>query len=187
MSYHHTHMQGFALLLALIVSSVVLAIGISILQVSVNQINLSATARESEIAFQAAHAGLDCQWYWRLEKKDDYANGINPIINCFGIEPAGSGVRVPRGTGGGDYYRYVNEFDWGDPGRCTETTLHILKANDRDEFVVNGLGDGIGINGNKTCPAGNICTVVVSTGYNRACDEIDASIYSVQRELTLEF
>lgn len=48
---------GFALLLALIVSSVVLAIGISILNISVNQINLSATARESEFSFQAAHIG----------------------------------------------------------------------------------------------------------------------------------
>ncbi len=38
----------------------------------------------------------------------------------------------------------------------------------------------------ETCGDGDLCTVVFSRGFNRACDELD-SLRTVQRELTISF
>jgi hypothetical protein len=189
----HKTQHGFALLLALVISSVVLAIGVSILHVSVNQINLSATARESEFAFQASHAGVDCLMYWRSEKAlefIDVAGTINrPAINCFSGSPITSSDRSFFPTSGTGYVReYINEFQWGAPARCTNVSMFVINAFDTTDAVVNfGNNRGIGDGGTKTCKSGNICTVIVSAGYNRACNELNSTIFSVQREIVVEF
>jgi hypothetical protein len=181
--------QGFALLLSLIISSVVLAIGMAILDISINQINLSATARESELAFQSAHAGVDCLWYWRNEHASSYiaASGGAPSIECFGTTVAGEApVTLPESTDG--YARLFSyEFEWGDPARCTGVDMYVMNAAGTDNLTLQFENDAIGTNGLKTCKSGNVCTILVSGGYNRACDEITSSIFSVQREITVEF
>lgn len=182
--------NGFALLLALIISSVVLAIGVSILNISINQINLSATARESEFAFQAAHAGVDCMWYWRNEDSAAYtsldANTANPSINCFNTTPTETSKVRSVESVAGNVDRYINEFEWGSPARCTKIYMFVMNAYGGDVTQNFGL-KAIGTNGSKTCLSGNVCTVLVSDGYNRSCADIDSSIFSVQRELTVEF
>jgi hypothetical protein len=185
-----TH-SGFALLLALIISSVVLAIGASILSISINQVNLSATARESEFAFQAAHAGIDCQWYWRYEDADGYtaadANEPNPTITCFGESPrVTSKYRILEQSGIGYVDSFYNVFDWGDPKRCSSVRMYVMTATGGD-LTVPFTNVGIGDDGVKTCLQGNTCTVLISSGYNRSCYDIYDSIFSVQREITLEF
>ncbi len=189
----HTSQKGFALLLALIISSVVLAIGVSILHVSVNQINLSATARESEFAFQAAHAGVDCLMYWRNEKSLEFIDVLgtlnNPATNCFGGVPIATSKRSYVPTSGIGYVReYVNKFQWGSPARCTDVSMYVINAYGTNNAVVNfGVNRGVGNNGVKTCNAGTVCTVVISAGYNRACNELDSTIFSVQREIVVEY
>jgi hypothetical protein len=185
--------KGFALLLAVIVSSVMLSIGVSILKISVNQVNLSTTARESEMSFQAAHAGIECLTYWRHEKADEFIDaarvGSNPSITCFGNTPLG----VERQTfvlGGNSYlHSYEHTFQWGTPTRCTALVTYVINASlgTQDAVVDMTFHEGVGSNGMKTCVAGNICTVIVSDGFNRACADVDASIFSIQREITVEF
>lgn len=181
---------GFALLLALIVSSVVLAIGISILNISVNQINLSATARESEFSFQAAHAGVDCLKYWRSEKASEYTaqsgSPSNPSINCFGAGPVETSSSRVKGDSNGTVDAFFNKFQWGSPLRCTSVDMYVINAYGGD-VSTTFLNEGVGVNGVKTCDEGYVCTVLVSDGYNRACDDVSSSIFSIQRELTVEF
>lgn len=181
--------QGFALLLSLIISSVVLAIGMAILNVSINQINLSATARESELAFQSAHAGIDCMWYWRNELASSYtaSSGAAPSIECFGVTVSGdTPVSLPESTDG-HARLYSYELEWGDPVRCTGVDMYVMNAAGTDNLTLQFANEAIGTNGSKTCNSGNVCTVLVSGGYNRACNEITSSIFSVQREITVEF
>lgn len=194
--------KGFALLLAMIVSSVVLAIGVSILNISINQINLSATARESEFAFQAAHAGVDCMTYWRYERADEYANADTsafpqPSINCFGVSPIASELYEDKATMSGGHVRYFSHtFQWGSsdrndstyPERCTQSDLYVMNAlTDDITFDFSDVNVGVGTDGIKDCQLGNVCTVIISRGYNRACDEIDSSIFSIQREIVVQF
>lgn len=181
--------KGFALLLAIIISSIVLAIGVSILKVSVNQINLSATARESEFAFQAAHAGVDCIAFWRYEKANEYTSQNvstpNPTVTCFGGSPVTSNKTRVRTVAEGTVDRYINTFQWGSPARCSSVEMYVINAN---AGTINQpfTNQAVGNNGTKTCNQGTVCTVLVSAGFNRACNDL-SSIYAVQRELTVEF
>lgn len=193
---HKKQNNGFALLLAMIVSSVVLAIGLSILNVSVNQINLSATARESEFAFQAAHAGVDCMWYWRNTDESTFiSKGASaPSLNCFNGKEASKSVALvtPSNGVGNTSGHFINAynytFSWGTPIRCTEAAMYVMNAGDADlQYDFSSINQGVGTDGLKTCTQGYICTVLISDGYNRSCTDKNSSIYSVQRELTFEF
>lgn len=189
--------DGFALLLSIIISSVVLAIGVSLLHVSVSQINLASTARESEIAFQAAHAGVDCLWYWRYASATEgpfVASTIpRPQFSCFS-EQSGLPVFLRQNLGAQGFIdRYTYEFSWGaglTGDRCSQVDMYIMQPEtaagitDHDFRSVN---KGIGNGGFKSCEAGNLCTIIVSRGYNRICTDIGNSIFTIQRELTVEF
>jgi Tfp pilus assembly protein PilX len=55
--------KGFALVIAVILTSVSLAIGIALLDVAYKQVILSATAKQSQYAFYAADGLLECALY----------------------------------------------------------------------------------------------------------------------------
>ncbi len=56
--------KGFTLLFAVLVSILILAVGTSIITLSLKQIILSASNRESQFAFYAANSGIECVYYW---------------------------------------------------------------------------------------------------------------------------
>lgn len=188
--YQQTQKKGFALLLALIVSSVVLAIGVSILDVSINQINLSANARESEFAFASAHAGVECMQYWRNEYADRFRSSLPyAIISCFGANSTGSKA-VTSAVTGGIVDRYNYEFNWGGTvPRCTQVEMYIVNAQTGNVTFTHPWNTAVGTagTGSMLCRQGTMCTVVTSSGFNRGCTELNTSIFSVERELTVEF
>ena len=61
--YSKIHNAGFALLFASLIGSLVLAIGIAILGVTIKQITLASAGRESQHAFYAADSGVECANY----------------------------------------------------------------------------------------------------------------------------
>ncbi|MES3030883.1 MAG: pilus assembly PilX N-terminal domain-containing protein [Patescibacteria group bacterium] len=72
--FSHLHTQkGYTLLFAVLVSSIVLAIGISILNVSKKEFLLASSARESTSAFYAADSGLECAMYWNHTDRETNA------------------------------------------------------------------------------------------------------------------
>ncbi|CAN5755905.1 hypothetical protein BH11PAT2_BH11PAT2_02240 [soil metagenome] len=56
--------QGFALVISLIFVSVVLALGVSLLDVAYKQILLSSGSKQSQAAFYNADSALECALYW---------------------------------------------------------------------------------------------------------------------------
>ncbi|HVU06676.1 MAG TPA: hypothetical protein VHE10_02715 [Candidatus Paceibacterota bacterium] len=64
---------GFAMLFAVLVSSVLLAVGISIFNLTVKELILSASGRESQFAFYAADTGAECALYWDFKGVDVFA------------------------------------------------------------------------------------------------------------------
>lgn len=56
--------NGFALLLSLIVTSILLVVGLGVSGVAFREIQLSGFGNQSEIAFYAAETGLECALYW---------------------------------------------------------------------------------------------------------------------------
>ncbi len=58
--------KGFTLLFAVIVSTLVLAVGGSIINIALKQVVLSGIGRESQYAFYAASTGIECAYYWDI-------------------------------------------------------------------------------------------------------------------------
>lgn len=76
-----TKKSGAILLIAIMVSSVVLAVGFGIYQRTYKQILLGSFWKQIQVAFAAADAGLECAVYW--DKKYPNPSGSD-IASCFG-------------------------------------------------------------------------------------------------------
>lgn len=184
--------KGFALLITLVVVSVVLAIGLSLLFVTTKQYLLAVTANESEKAFQSAQIGLECMRYYRSQPSTrakflHEGSGSPPSIACAGVAPnSPPGVQSTTlyNNNGRLLYNYRYQYTIGG-SLCAEPSLYIadMRATTVD-LSYNVTGEGLGT---ITCKAGTICTVIFARGYNRPCDEKNNSIYTIQREITIEY
>ena len=83
--------KGYTLLFAVLVSSIVLAVGISILTISKKEFLLSSSARDSIIALYSADSGLECAIYninsnpaeFSTTTQNAYAHCINKDFNTI--------------------------------------------------------------------------------------------------------
>lgn len=82
----HKLNTGFTLLLSILVVSVILSVGLGIFDIMTKELKLSGIGRESQIAFYAADAGIECFFYWEIKHPDlaDSAFNAANTINCAG-------------------------------------------------------------------------------------------------------
>lgn len=64
MIYTQPAPRGVTLLIAIILVSVLLALGLALIDVAYKQAVLASTVKQSEIAFYAADSALECALYW---------------------------------------------------------------------------------------------------------------------------
>lgn len=187
-----TSQPGFALLMTLIVVTVVISIGLSVLDLSIKQVRLSTNARDSEIAFHAANAGMECARFWRRSSSVEMESGgsISPL--CFSATPGLNTVSkiVTNVSGNGDVFKYDYMFTWGNTAtRCSQVTTLVAAATP--------LGTGLTITNMQTlvlgypsptlsCKSSERCTVISVRGYNKACSNVTDN-GTVQREVLLQF
>lgn len=84
--------SGFAMLFSVLISSLLVAIGLSIFSLTLKELTISTSARESQVAFYAANSGMDCAIYWNFEGK--FVDNA-PTFQCgesLGSASAGSNV-----------------------------------------------------------------------------------------------
>ena len=199
--------SGFALLLAIIVVGVVLSVGLAILDLAVTQVRLAASTRDSEIAFHAANAGVECALFWRRNDATEALifDGKNVTgdtmtnINCFGGSPDDypSGdvpvtvTSVSNSLPAVEQYKY--EFSWptGAPDRCTKVNMVVIAdessvsvSEDDISTLIRGHSFGAG----KSCSAGSKCTLIAASGYNQPCPGSGNFGFGViERKVLLEF
>ncbi|MCK5059637.1 MAG: VWA domain-containing protein [Candidatus Pacebacteria bacterium] len=77
-----TNNRGIALLMAIIVSAIVLALGLSISIITSRSIILSGGVRESQLAYYAAEAGSECVRYWSLQDRRNFSSTQGFTISC---------------------------------------------------------------------------------------------------------
>jgi len=93
--------RGFTLLLSILVVSVVLSVGLGIFDIMTKELKLSGIGRESQIAFYAADAGVECFFYWEIKHPDladtafAYYDSNPPTISC-----ASNSFSIPVGSNG---------------------------------------------------------------------------------------
>ena len=177
---------GFALLLTLVVTSIVLAVGLSLMHITLKQFTLSSIARDSEIAFHAANTGLECLQYHRENNEAeliDTGDTSAPTYQCAdtAYETASTDHDLNIGTGR-LVFNYEYQYDVGNDA-CTEVSLYILDARTATADITHTANEGLD---EITCVQGAICTTIFSRGFNRSCSNLN-SIFTVQRELTIQY
>jgi hypothetical protein len=82
----HVRERGFTILLAALVASLVLALGISVFSIAQKQLILSSTGRTSQYAFYAADTGAECALYWDIRHNHFPTTSPPTTITCDGQE-----------------------------------------------------------------------------------------------------
>jgi type II secretory pathway pseudopilin PulG len=197
----NTQKSGFALLITLIVVGVVLSVGMGILDLSLKQVKLSTNAKESEIAFHAANAGMECARYWRRKEasKMEGGNATN-LISCFSAPPINVNPNIAPSVipsidplvNDGDAFLYEYDFTWGaDSDRCTKVTTLVMVADPAGtDIKINNMlilfptyPDSTGV---STCESGSRCTTISVRGYNKPCTNT-SGYGTVEREVLIQY
>lgn len=82
----YSRKAGFTVFFAILVGSLALAIGLSIYELLVRELELSQVARESQFAIYAADAGAECAMYWDSR----CTTGTNPSCVCTAWDSGGT-------------------------------------------------------------------------------------------------
>lgn len=115
--------KGFVMLFSVLISSLLVVIGLSILNLTLKELTISTSGRESQIAFYAANSGIECALYWDLNLKGNwsrsaFASTADPIeIDSAKSVPAVcNGVTVNSDTSATTIFRfYVNNQSGNEP------------------------------------------------------------------------
>lgn len=82
--------NGFAILYSVLISSILLAIGLAIFNLTIKELLFSSLGRESQFAFYAADTGAECALYWDIVQ-DAFEPLTYSNINCAGNVISGMG------------------------------------------------------------------------------------------------
>ncbi len=171
-----THQNGITLLVTLLLMGILLGISTSLLTITLKQFQLSSIVYDSEVAFQAASAGMECALYNDFVN-DEFTLGTADPIRCFEVD-ASDEVSGTGATVSGEEQRF--QFSVGSPEICTKISVRkFYDATNPVAVVVDGVTMR-----SASCPAGSVCTVVQSRGYNVPCTEISSGARVVEREYT---
>jgi len=170
-SIRNTH-SGFVLSFAVLISGVLLSIGLAIFTITLKELILSSTGRESQFAFYAADSGGECALYWDIRHAG------------FGISvfaTSSDSVLVPNGSGVMCNSEDISDITTGwDPGSgwattdvtgTTATTVFDIEFNNGSCATVKVIKD-------------NGATRIDSRGYN-TCDL--SSTRRVERGLRITY
>lgn len=186
-------------MLTIVLVSVIVAVGVSLLDITIKQLTLSGTSRDSEVAFHAAYAGAECAHHARVTDLDQFKAAGASLASClenttaytadYHEETANNHGVTPSA----DVHHSFYSITWGPSSdKCTQIDVYVYDAltagSDvtfdirayKPNFDITIAGSDI-----ETCDADNVCTYILSRGYNRSCTDL-ASFRTIQREVVLE-
>lgn len=184
--------RGIALLITMLLTSVLLGVATSLLNISLKQYQLAGIARDSEVAFQAASSGSECiQYYDNVADADDNpVNGRQSIFDvpgdgsnqtvaasasCMGAAPSVNSAPVASG----EEQRF--SFTWGTPEVCSVVSIYKYYNENGDE-AIPAIVTG---NTPSQCDQGVTCTIVKARGYNMGCTATAKN--KLEREITIRY
>jgi len=111
--------RGFSLLIALLLSTVAAAITVSLTTLAYKSLLLSLSARDSQYAFYAADAALECALYF------DSSNGGHKFVgSSFSAKCGGSTANVPVPVVDGNQAIYTSDWFAANGTSCARFTLY---------------------------------------------------------------
>lgn len=167
--------KGFSVLFATLIGSLVLAIGLAILSITIKQIKLSAAGRESQHAFYAADTGVECALY--LDgggNNEQCSSGIFP--NEYGGEICGVSSFA--------YYECLGkQLNFGEGGAGSTDSLQVFDSGSNYVTTKVSVGEGDSPENNicfdvfvtkETLDNGDKITEIESRGYS-TCNEASSN------------
>ena len=124
--------KGFTILLAALVASLVLTLGISVFSIAQKQVVLSSLGQSSQYAFYAADTAAECALYW--EVRYDYFSSSSPT----GITPACSGAPLVI-AGAPGALPYTMSFEFEPNGYCAQVTVTKSAVDPRTTIHADGF------------------------------------------------
>lgn len=115
--------RGFALLIAVVLTSVVLALGIALLDIAYKQVVLSSSAKNSQYAFYNADSALECALFY---DSTTTAFIYNSTYNLNTIQCSNLTVTSPAATQ--DAIQRTTTFNVPCSGGGTSAVVTIIKT-----------------------------------------------------------
>ncbi|MDP3902269.1 MAG: hypothetical protein Q8Q21_01645 [bacterium] len=150
---------GFTLLIAVLATSIILSISLGVFDVITKEIKLASLGRESQIAFYAADAGIECAFYWEIR---------HPNYNISAFAETDNGQEITCGI--------WDDKPWSPPdkvGKSVKSTFYLP------------LGDTscaeVEVDKSKTSETGETITTITSRGYNVPFDGTKCGTDSARR------
>ena len=157
--------QGFALLMAVIVTGTLLLIVYALSNISLKELILTHAGRESQIAFYAADTGVECAMFWDL--KNPGGGGVSafdPFNGSSVIECNGNTIQAGVGTVPTVPTASNSLVGGGGAGNPTSTFYINLEPN-----VPSQAGACAIVRVGKHQIGNIVRTIILSRGYN-TCD-----------------
>ena len=172
--------SGFAMLFAVLVASILLAIGISIFSLTTKELILSAADRESQFSFYSADTGAECALYWDFQPSawifaTSTDNTVSTPSNPDCVDTYGQAAQVITNT---NYVTYTGyPIARGTTWAVTRFTLNIPSVSPLYCAIVTVVKDST---------SGLLKTTIDSRGYNEPCsDTTDPNL--VERALKVTY
>lgn len=179
-------MRGFTLFFAVLVGSLSLAIGLAIYDLTIREINLSATVTQSEYAIYASDTGAECALYW-----DAHCVGASCSAgSAFATSTTFQGA-APNST------LYCNNIDITNPAAPTTGAGWAVSNLTSNTGTTNFT---ISIPNASSSPTQTYCaqvsvakvgnppvTTVISNGYNTCSTNTTTGGLQIQRTLQITY
>jgi hypothetical protein len=153
--------RGYTIFFAMLVSSLALAIGLSIYDLTVRTLRLSSVASQSQYAIYAADTGAECALYWDSKSPTQF-NGVSSI---FGTSSASAWPAT-----GSSFYcnaQDITASGWTTTKSASVATTTFTMLFAPQAFNSASLTPCAKVAVGKYTDASNILrTTVISHGYN---------------------
>ena len=126
--------NGFVILFAVLISSIILLIGVGVFSISLKQTALSASVRESHYAFYSADSGLECALLYDFSSPGRFSDKGNGSIECFDNS---TNITV---DGSGDTYRFSFKTGVGTGGLGVGCVQVRINKNEDGNTVIESRG-----------------------------------------------
>lgn len=141
-----TPQRGFTLLIAILLATVAVTLGVSLLDISYKQLILASTAKQSQFAFYAADSAMECALYYDQQLNAfSYTNPLassNIICNQLAVTSF-TNTPYPQGSGSTLHRKTVYSLPCPDGGTTAQVTV----------YKYNSASTTIYANGYNTCSA----------------------------------
>ena len=166
----HTN-RGFTLLIAALISSVVLSLGISIFGIAQKQVSLSSMGRDSQFAFYTADTGAECALFWDL-RHDIHPNTFAtstfsnpaPSVSCNQTEAAVTATftSIPVNSA-------ISSFNFDLAGKCVQVSIQkCATVCDPVKYP-------------------DIRSIIRADGFNTTCETVSTNSRALQRSVELHY